>query len=589
MSGSLVGGSSPEISVILNQNDRTWETILYLNKSFAESVNEMIYTYDIIVPKKIGCNLDVRRAMSNNNTILTYDATNIVVDTGSAYEVNNDITATLDLFPSVSEIGCMYKYRITVTVPANLSACNLSICINGTLFLDCGSQTDDCSRFAPYIGYIGSEQSNVETTIVVEPTTTVQAQIIGYAANLRGAEIDGESVGDLSGYSVSLSSNGTVVAIGAPYNDGVNGTDTGHVRVYEWNGSTWVQRGDDIDGEAKDDQSGYSISLSNNGDIIAISAVYNDGENGADSGHVRVYEWNDSESNWVQRGSDIDGETKGEGSNVVSLSGEGTVVAIGATGNSGDGGNLFLSGSTRVYEWNGNSWVQRGEDIDGEGTWDFSGYSVSLSDDGSIVAIGAILNDGVNGSNSGHVRVYEWSGSSWVQRGDDIDGEASGDNSGGSVSLSNDGSIIAIGASYNDGNTGNSNDNRGHVRVYEWNGSSWVQRGDDIDGETAGDQSGSSVSLSNDGSIIAIGSIYNDGNTGNTDDNRGHVRVYEWNASSWELRVEIDGIEIGDQSGIGVSLSSDGSIVAIGANLNDGINGANSGHVRVYTIDPVYA
>ena len=49
--------------------------------------------------------------------------------------------------------------------------------------------------------------------------------------------------------------------------------------------------------------------------------------------------------------------------------------------------------------------AQIGSDIDGEAAGDKSGYSVSLSSDGTIVAIGAINNDG-NGSNSGHVRVY---------------------------------------------------------------------------------------------------------------------------------------------------------------------------------------
>ena len=53
-----------------------------------------------------------------------------------------------------------------------------------------------------------------------------------------GADIDGEAADDLSGWSVSLSSDGTILAIGARYNDG-NGADSGHVRVYEWNDSTW--------------------------------------------------------------------------------------------------------------------------------------------------------------------------------------------------------------------------------------------------------------------------------------------------------------------------------------------------------------
>ena len=45
-------------------------------------------------------------------------------------------------------------------------------------------------------------------------------------------------------------------------------------------------------------------------------------------------------------------------------------------------------------------------DIDGEATDDYSGWSVSLGSDGGIVVIGPYLNDG-NGSNSAHVRVYK--------------------------------------------------------------------------------------------------------------------------------------------------------------------------------------
>ena len=64
--------------------------------------------------------------------------------------------------------------------------------------------------------------------------------------------------------------------------------------------------------------------------------------------------------------------------------------------------------------------------------------------------LGLIYNDG-NGSSSGHVRVYEYSSSSWSQLGSDIDGEASSDQSGWSVSLSRDGTTVAIGAKGNDG------------------------------------------------------------------------------------------------------------------------------------------
>jgi hypothetical protein len=69
---------------------------------------------------------------------------------------------------------------------------------------------------------------------------------------------------DESGASVSLSANGKVLAIGAPWNDGNNGTGSGHVRVYAWNSTSakYTQRGSDIDGEAAYDLSGASVSLS---------------------------------------------------------------------------------------------------------------------------------------------------------------------------------------------------------------------------------------------------------------------------------------------------------------------------------------
>jgi hypothetical protein len=162
--------------------------------------------------------------------------------------------------------------------------------------------------------------------------------------------------------------------------------------------------------------------------------------------------------------------------------------------------------------------TQIGADIDGEAAGDFSGYSVSLSADGSTVAIGALYNSETGTNYSGHVRVYAWINSNWVQRGADIDGEAAGNQSGNSVSLSADGSIVAIGALYN----GENGSNSGHVRVYEWINSNWVQRGADIDGEAAGDFSGYSVSLSADGSIVAIGATGNNSYSG-------HVRVYEYN------------------------------------------------------------
>ena len=141
-----------------------------------------------------------------------------------------------------------------------------------------------------------------------------------------------------------------------------------------------------------------------------------------------------------------------------------------------------------------------------------------ISSDGTRLAIGAIYNDG-NGSNSGHVRVYEYIGSLWVQIGMDINGEDALDESGESISLSANGKRLVVGAKKNDGNGSNS----GHVRLYEWDGSDWIQLGTDIDGEFDFDESGNAISLSIDGTRLAIGARKNNGNGSFS----GHVRVFE--------------------------------------------------------------
>jgi hypothetical protein len=142
------------------------------------------------------------------------------------------------------------------------------------------------------------------------------------------------------------------------------------------------------------------------------------------------------------------------------------------------------------------------------------------------VAIGARKNDGT-GTDAGHVRVLQWSGSAWVQLGEDVDGEAAGDEFGTFVSLSSDGTIVAIGGNLNDG-TGT---DAGHVRVLQWSGSAWMQLGADIDGEAAEDKFGNSVSLSSDGTIVAIGGTFG------TVTDAGHVRVLSGIEPLWRLLV----------------------------------------------------
>ncbi|NCT19270.1 MAG: hypothetical protein GW771_13695, partial [Flavobacteriia bacterium] len=200
--------------------------------------------------------------------------------------------------------------------------------------------------------------------------------------------------------------------------------------------------------------------------------------------------------------------------------------------------------------------TQKGQDINGEAANDESGVSISMPDS-NTVAIGSTQNDG-NGTDAGHVRVYTWNGSTWTQKGADMDGEAAGDLSGSSISMS-DANTVAIGAPFNDGNGNDS----GHVRIYTWNGSTWIQKGIDINGEAANDQSGRSVSMP-DANTVAIGAIRNDGNGNDS----GHVRVYTWSGSTWMQKgADINGEAASDFFGRSVSMPNNFT-VAVGANLN---------------------
>ena len=335
----------------------------------------------------------------------------------------------------------------------------------------------------------------------------------GTAWTQVGTDINGEVAGDEFGESVAISDDGNTVAIGAPANDGI-GVDAGHARVFTFDGTVWTQVGLNIDGEAAGDTSGTSVSISADGNTVAIGAPLADGPNGVNAGHARIFTFDGTV--WSQVGLDIDGENPQDRSGVaVDLSADANTVIIGARFNDDTG---VSAGHARVYGFDGTAWTQVGIDIDGEAAGDQFGFDVAVSADGTTVAVGATGNDDA-GANAGHTRVFRFDGTVWNQLGIDIDGEAAFDLGNYSLDISADGNRVAIGAPRNDGNGSQS----GHVRVFSYDGTAWQQAGTDIDGEVARDESGTSVGISSDGGTVVIGAPNND--DGGAD--AGHARVYE--------------------------------------------------------------
>ena len=72
------------------------------------------------------------------------------------------------------------------------------------------------------------------------------------------------------GVSVDINSGGDIIAIGANTNNGPNGFSSGLARVFEWDGTSWVQVGDDLNGEFFGDLFGVSVSLNASGNKLAV-------------------------------------------------------------------------------------------------------------------------------------------------------------------------------------------------------------------------------------------------------------------------------------------------------------------------------
>ncbi len=380
-------------------------------------------------------------------------------------------------------------------------------------------------------------------------------QITTFAQTQKGTDIDGKISDDSEDKeSISMPDANTVAIVSSEFS-----------RIYSWNGSVWLQKGTDIDCEVEGYYSGASISMP---DANTVAIGY--------SKIARIYSW--SGTVWVQKGADIEGniDTLMDGSPeyfyhdwYVSMPDVNTLAIVATYRNNVDGKD---EGHVRIYSWSGTAWVQKGADIDGEHYKDYHRYSVSMPD-ANTVAIGAPNNSG-KADDAGHVRIYTWKGSAWVQKGTDIDGEAEGDYSGYSVSMP-DANTVAIGAPNNSGTS----ENEGHVRIYSWSGTAWVQKGADIDGENYNDCSGESVSMP-DANTVAIGAPDNSGKA----DDAGHVRIYTWKGSAWVQKgTDIDGEAEGDYSGYSVSMP-DANTVAILAPYNSG-KGSDVGHVRIYTLN----
>ena len=388
--------------------------------------------------------------------------------------------------------------------------------------------------------------------------------------------VSGTAIFDHAGSAVSFNSLGTYVAIGSKQNKSGSSNSEGVIRIYALIGGSWQQVGADIVGSANGDEFGSSVSLSDDGQRVAIGAPNSDvtGESG---GSVEVYDMRDKE--WSKVGSSINGAEKLDRAGFsVSLSGDGRRVAVGAPRGGED------TGSVRVFEELNGEWFQLGQEIFGDSVAVLAGYAVSLSLKGDTLAMSSPRASTDEVARGGSVAMYSFvdpstspGDASWQPMGSLISGDAPGDQTGESIALSSDGKIVAIGAN---GRDGGRYKNVGYCRVFRFDGQlgDWEQHGQAMYGRDQGEQMGSSVAMSRDATTVACGGP-------NSRDRSGVVRVYENQAADddWsQIGDDLSG-PLGSAFGSSLALSRDGSFLAVGAPDSEVEGNERAGFAEIYT------
>jgi len=219
-------------------------------------------------------------------------------------------------------------------------------------------------------------------------------------------------------------------------------------------------------------------------------------------GSIMTYRYNDASFSWGQ------GSTMGEDAGyAISLSDDGSKIAIGSPGAANPFGYVN-AGKTVVYSIP--EWQMLGQEVFGEAQGDLDGHSVALSQDGSILVVGGKGRSKVNTTtgevvlkSTGHCRVFLFQASDWEFL-YSIEGKSADEHLGDSVAISSDNTVIACGGSY--GTMDDSTKKSGVVRL--WNRTIlqesiiWPR---EAENDVDGVTFGASLALSADGEYVIVG------------------------------------------------------------------------------------
>lgn len=483
---------------------------------------------------------------------------------------------------------------------------------------------------------------------------TVDQQInnsIGYIKSSNTA------TNDIFAEKIALSADGNTLAVAATLEDssatGIDGDqldnttiNSGAVYVFIRNGIAWSQQAYIKASNANgNDLFGQALSLSADGNTLAVGAPFEDSNATGINGNQNVNFTSDSGAAYVftRNGSTWSQEAYVKASNTeaydrfgiaVSLSSDGNTLAVGASfehgGTTGVGGDQMDntaedSGAAYVFVRTGSSWSQQAY-IKASNSEAFDRFAehLSVSGDGNTLAVSSYLEDssstGINSGESandavdaGAVYIFTRTGSAWNQQAYIKASNAeAGDYFGLDVSLSDDGNTLAVGAPREDSNAtgidGDASNNTagysGAVYLFSRDSSTWSQQAYIKASNTGSDDRfGESVSLSADSQSLAVGAYREDSSAVGinadqmasdiTDTGAAYVFIRSGTTWSQQMYIKASNSGLNDSFGMNVALSTDGNTLAVAADRESssatGIGGdqsddsaVNAGAVYLY-------
>jgi hypothetical protein len=390
---------------------------------------------------------------------------------------------------------------------------------------------------------------------------------------------------DRFGISVALSANGNTAIVGARYENTSPNFGQGAAYVFTRSAGTWVEEQKLLALDRDNyDYFGYSVSISGDGSIVIVGALES---TSTVTRQGSAYVFTRIAGVWTQQQELVasDAEATDFFGVSVAISRDGLTAVIGASNDGsvpvaqpGPGSAYIFTRSATSTAWSQQAKLTASDAALG----DLLGRSVSISDDGNTVLIGADNEDTSPNSNNGAAYVFTRSGTTWTQQAKLLASDPAGDDGfGNSVDISGDGNTAVVGA---DGEDTSPNSENGASYIFTRAGSTWTQQAKLLASDAASsDTFGGSVSISSDGNTVLIGA--NNKSTTPTTSN-GAAYVFTRLGPTWTQQQKILASDnaLNDDFGYSVSLSADGSTGIISAIFQNTSPNSDNGAAYIYAL-----